>query len=227
MRNLFIIILTLALTACASSRGFDRGSLRDQLSAEKQVTDEDIQKVFELRPQLPSPFRVGVYFSHPGYGYWNWTGEDKDKVLAIANDLKARNMVSDMFVISESLVEGEANNKAIRLAAARAGADAVLIINAVSDTDEYNNAMGASYFLLITPFFVPGSVVDGIFMVNAALWDVRNQYLYLSAEAEGSASETRPALFTEQARVIKAAKTRAMQVLVPELSKLFTRINTR
>jgi rhombotail lipoprotein len=231
MRKLLMILLTLTLTACATSRGFDKGSLRSELSSQKQVTDEDIKKVFALKPQLPSPFKVGIYFSsQTGYqrsGYWSWTGEDKDKLLEVAKELKAKNMISDMFVISDSLLEGGSDNKAIRLAAARAGADAVLVVNAVSDTDEYNNPLGATYFLLVTPFFVPGSVVDGLFMVNATLWDVRNQYLYLSAEAEGAASETRPAFFTERARVIKSAKATAMTALAQELSKLFNRMNTK
>ncbi len=227
MRNLFVMLLILALSACTSSRGFDRGSLHGQLNAKKQVSDEDIEKVFQLKPQLPSPFKVGVYFSYPHYSRWIWTGEDKNRLLEISKELKAANMISDMFVISNSLIEGEPDNRTIRLAAARAGADAVLIVNAVSDTDEYNNPMGASYFLLITPFFVPGSVIDGIFMANATLWDVRNQYLYLSAEAEGSASETRPAFFSESAPVIRAAKTKAMGALAEELSRLFAKMNAQ
>ena len=115
------------------------------------------------------------------------------------------------------MLEGS-DNKAIRLAAARAGADAVLIINGVSDIDKYNNPMGASYFLLVTPFFVPGTEADALFMMNASMWDVRNQYLYLSVEAESSASETRPAFFIEESRVIKAAKSTAVSALAKELS---------
>ena len=104
------------------------------------------------------------------------------------------------------------------MAAARAGADAILIVNGVSDLDRYNNPLGFTYFLLITPFFVPGTEANGLFMVSASMWDVRNQYLYLSSEAEGSAKETRPAFFIEESRVIKTAKTDALSALLKELS---------
>ena len=71
---------------------------------------------------------------------------------------------------------------------------------------------------MITPFFVPGTEADAIFMVNATMWDVRNQYLYLSCEAEATANETRPAVFIEEWRVIKAAKAEAIDALSKELS---------
>lgn len=222
MKKFLTLLLVISLTACTSSRGFDRGSLRSQLtSSQKQVTEADIKKVFDIKPQLPMPFKLAVYFTPARWGNWGWLGEDKNKLLSLAADLKAKHIVSDMFVLNDALLEGS-DNKAIRLAAARAGADAVLIVNGVSDVDSYNNPLGASYFLLVTPFFVPGSEADAIFMMNASMWDVRNQYLYLSVEAESSASETRPAFFLEESRVVKNAKNTAVSALAKELA---TRLN--
>lgn len=217
MKNILIVLLAIAITACTSSRGFDRGSLRNQLVSQKQVTEADIKKVFDLKPQLSMPFKLALYFSPIRWGNWGWLGEDKNKLLELGADLKAKHIVSEMFVLNDALLEGS-DNKAIRLAAARAGADAVLIINGISDIDRYNNALGASYFLLVTPFFVPGSEADAIFMINASMWDVRNQYLYLSVEAESSASETRPAFFLEEARVVRNAKNTAFSALAKELA---------
>lgn len=128
------------------------------------------------------------------------------------SDLIIKNIISDIFVLSDSILEGT-DNKAIRLAAARVGADAVLIVNGVSSIDRYNNALGGTYFLIITPFFVPGTVADGLVMINAAMWDVRNQYLYLSAEAEGTAKQTRPAFFIEESHVINEARSNAVVAL--------------
>lgn len=231
MRNLFAVLLILMLTACASSRGFDRGSLRGQISEQKQVTEEDIKKVLDLKPQLPSPFKLAIYFTAPSTGWryghsWSWLGEDKDKLLAVGAELKSKGIVSDMFAISDYIVEGS-DNKAIRLAAARAGADAVIIVNGVCDIDRYNNALGYTYFLLITPFFIPGTEADGLFMANATMWDVRNQYLYLSAEGEGTAKETNPAVFIDEKRIIKSAKSAALTNLKSELSSRIARISAK
>ena len=222
MRNILVVLLALMVTACTSSRGFDRGNLRSQITDQSVVTEEDIKKALDLKPQLPAPFKLAIYFSPPNSGWrhgnsWGWLSEDKNKLLEIGSELKNKNIVSDVFVIGDAILEGT-DNKAIRLAAARAGADAVLIVNGVSDLDRYNNPLGFTYFLLITPFFVPGTEANGLFMVSASMWDVRNQYLYLSSEAEGSAKETRPAFFIEESRVIKTAKTDALSALLKELS---------
>lgn len=221
MRFFLIVVLVSILTGCATSRGFDRGSLHGQISAQQQVTEEEIKKALDLKPQLPSPFRLAIYFASPSTGWrygntWSWRGEDKDKLLSMGTDLKDKGVISDLFVISDYMVEGN-DNKAIRLAAARAGTDAVLIVNGACDIDRYNNAFGYSYFLLITPFFVPGTEAEGLFMANAAMWDVRNQYLYLAVEAEGTAKESKPAVFIDEKRIIKSAKAAAFTTLKVEL----------
>jgi hypothetical protein len=44
---------------------------------------------------------------------------------------------------------------------------------------------------LIAPaLFVPGSEVDTLFLSSASMWDVRNEYLYLTAEAEETVHDT-------------------------------------
>jgi len=216
------LLLLVMMTACVSSRGFDRGSLRSQIADQKVVTEEDIKKVLELKPQLPAPFKLAVYFASPKsdwhYGSsWNWTGDDKDALIQMKSELVKKNIISDLFVLPNSILEGT-DNKAVRLAAARAGADAVLIVNGVSSIDRYNNVLGGTYFLIVTPFFVPGTVADCLVMINAAMWDVRNQYLYLSAEAEGTSSQTRPAFFIEEGHVINSARSNAIAELRKELS---------
>ncbi len=208
MKNVLIALLVVVLSACASSRGFDRSALRTQIGDQKVVTEEDIKKALEAKPQLPKPFRLAIYLAPPKTPQWSsdkpwkWLREDKDKLLDVGPELKEKGVISDIFLISDSILEGT-DNKAIRLAAARAGADAVIIVNGVSDIDRYNNVLGSLY---------------GLFMVNASMWDVRNQYLYLSVEAEGSAHQTLLAFFIGESRIIKEAKSNALGALKEELS---------
>lgn len=217
MRIVLSALLLLMLTACASSRGFDRGGMRSQISGQNQVTEEEIGKVLDLKPQLALPFRLAIYFAPPSSGgRWNWVGEDKDLLLGIGAELKKKGVVSEVMVINDALVEG-VDNKAIRMAAARAGADAVLVVNGASDIDRYNNFLAYSYFLLITPFFIPGTEADGLFMVNASMWDVRNRFLYLSSESEGTAKEIKPVVYIDERGIITAAKTTALKALQAEL----------
>lgn len=228
MRSLFAVLLILLLTACASSRGFDRGTLREQLSGQQQVTEDEIKKVLELKPQLPAPFRLAVYFTPPAadwrYGQsWYWTGEDKETLLEFGTALKNKGVISDLVPLGGYLVEG-GDNKAIRLAAARAGADAVLVVNGSSDVDRYNNELGLTYLLLVTPFFVAGSEADALFLANATLWDVRNQYLYLAVEGEGTAKEVKPAYYINEKRLVNEARTAALANLKGELLTRLARV---
>jgi len=224
MRNVLAVLLVLMLTACASSRGFDRGSMKGHISDQIQVTEEDIKKVLELKPQLPSPFRLAIYFVSPSrsiewrYGRtWSWLGEDKDILLGIGPELKKKGVISEVMVLSDYIAEGS-DEKAIRLAAARAGADAVIIVNGTCDIDRYNNFLGYSYILLVTPFFIPGTEADGLFMANASMWDVRNRYLYMSVESEGTAKEIKPAAYIDEKEIIKTAKTAALKALKSEIA---------
>ena len=221
MKNLVLVILMISLSACATTRGFDRSSLRGHMTEEKVVSDADIANALNLKPQLPNPFKLAIYFSHNDSwstyrNDWNWLGVDKDALLEIEKELVSKNIVSDVFVISDSIVSGQ-DTRSIRLAAAKAGADAVIVVNGVSDIDRYNNFLGVTYVLLVTPLFIPGTVVDALFMTNATMWDVRNEYLYLSIDAEGMAKEVSPAFFIEESRVIKQAKATAVKTLKQEL----------
>jgi hypothetical protein len=61
-------ILLLALTTACSSTGFNRTEMRETVNEQAtRVTDTDIEKTIALKPQLPKPFRVAVYFSPPHY----------------------------------------------------------------------------------------------------------------------------------------------------------------
>src|SRR5579863_7364930 len=122
------------VTACSASPGFNSGALATKLNSSGPVTTDDaIARTFALKPQLPRPFRLGVYFVPPknrsggGTLTWGWSEEDKNRILALANPLKANKEISGAYLISDAVVNGS-DLDAYRLAAARYGADAILVI---------------------------------------------------------------------------------------------------
>lgn len=222
MHQLIILLLVVALTGCASSRGFDRGNLRTQIADQYGTTEGDGNHAGEQKPHLRMPFKLALYFTPPKSDRrhercWNWKAEDKELFLSMRAELKRNKVISDVSVIVDSMLGGD-DNKAVRLAAARAGADAVLIVHGISSIDRYNNSYGITYILLVTPLFVPGTEADGLFMVNASMWDVRSNYLYMTAEAEGSAKQTRPAFLISESRITNVAKSSALTLLKNELT---------
>ena len=235
MRVGWPLVFALMIAACATSRGFDQGALRAEATAQGEVSEEEIARALALKPQLPKRFRLAVYFAPQRverYRYvsasqtWVWTGEDKDEILKMAGPLKEKGIVEDMYVVPDSVLEGS-DRRAIRLGAARSGADAVLIVGGASDIDRYNNKLGYSYVLLVTPLFVPGTVADGIFMAHASMWDVRNDYLYLSGEAEGTASQTAPPILIEEGHLIRQAKVDAVKELQKQVSARLLRLGDK
>jgi hypothetical protein len=217
----------LSLSACATGHSFNRGELREELSGGKpEVDDASIAAALARKAQLPKPFKVGIYFKAPGSpkyisAKWRWTDDDKEKLLALGEKLKATGEISDVFIVDDSVVSGS-DLKSLRLAAAEHGADALLIVNGVSEVDSHANGWAWTYIALVPALFVPGTESDSIFMASASMWDVRNEFLYMTAEAESEKSKNRPAAFTDEHKVTDEAKLEAYDKLRDQISKMIT-----
>lgn len=218
-------LLTLQIS-CAS-KGFNRGELKEQISVTKpEFNDQEIKNEFSKKPNLPKDAKVAVYFKAPpqernqSHPDWRWTENDKSVFAEIASELKKEGVISGAFPIVHSLVNDD-DLKSLRLVAAKHQADALLIISGAGQTDRYINNLGWTYALLLPALFVPGSEADTLFVSSAALWDVRNEYLYLTAEAESTKTSTYVAAFGKSDKeLINDAKTASLGQLKVELSKM-------
>ena len=215
MNRALLLAPILLLAACAGPRGFDRGAMSREARVETPVVnDAEIARVLAIRPQLAPPFKLAVYFR------WTqpWTGADKDAVLARIAPLVGAGTLSQLIPIADSLVE-RGDLKSIRLAAARCGADAVLVVNGTSQIDRYSNAASALYWTIIGLFVVPGTSADALFLGNATLWDVRNEYLYASAEAEGGEHGIGTPFSVHDDALKAAARAKGMKALGEEIER--------
>jgi hypothetical protein len=226
--NRFISLLFVAvfLSGCSSSKGFNREQLRSELTVKRpEVSEEKIKNILEKKPQLPRPFRIAVFFNEPqrilhhhNNSVWRWSDHDKNSILGIKDKLQSKNEISDIFIINSSIV-GNTDLKSLRLAAAQHGADALLIIQGTKQDDRYSNKWAWTYIALVTAFFVPASKLDVLFLAQASMWDVRNEYLYLTAEAETIKGQTRPAYFIDDRPLLEEAKQDSMNKLRNEIVK--------
>lgn len=224
MRPLLGFILILVLSGCAgASKGFDRGALRReiQIGERAQVSDAEIAAALARQPQLPPRFRVGVYVRDPEKHWgmdWQWTADDKDRLLRAVTQLVPEGILGDAFFVNPLTLQGN-DLRALRLAAAQHGADALLVVAGASDLDTYMNNWAVTYWLIRPALFVPGSTSDALFVARAAMWDVRNEFLYLTAEAESTGSQRRPAAFTDRRGLIDATRRESVDLLAAEISK--------
>lgn len=222
LSNLFLIPAFITISSCSVFRHkeFDRGGLTSQLAVETpKYDDNSIKKEFQKRPNLPKSFRLAVYFKKPTSDTWRWTEEDKNSFLEFGKSLVDQKIASDVFSIIPSMVENE-NLKSLRLVAAKHQADALLIVSGAGDVDRYLNKLGTSYILLAPVLFVPGSQAETLFVTNAVVWDVKNEFLYLAAETEAVLTDSYIAAFPKTDKeLFSETKTLSLNKLKEELKK--------
>ena len=216
-----LCLLAMLLTACAS--GFDRGGLQQQLNSQKgQFTETEIKKLYQLRPQIRFPVRLAVA---PFSGYHTrWTQSDRDMVLRHFDPLQKEGILREVIFLP-NLVMKKQSILAARRAAARYQADAVLVVNVAAEVDSYGNPLALFYLTIIGLWLAPGSHKDALCLGEAVLFDVGNEYIYLSAEADGEGSTWGPLALIEEQDAIDRAKKKALTNLCAEIVKRMRRMH--
>ncbi|WII73227.1 hypothetical protein QJS83_04990 [Bdellovibrio sp. 22V] len=219
-----IVGASLILQLGCKSKGFHRQELTNALGVTKpEFDDAAIKAAFKKKPNLPKPFKLAVFFKTPknfqgGLASWHW--QEKDKALFTDMAPSFNGAVSEIFPIVNSVVESE-DLKSLRLAAAQHGADALLVVSGTGEIDRYINKWGWSYILLLPAFFVPGSESDTLFLANAVIYDVKNEFLYFTVESEAQTNDRYIAAFhPSDKELFNKAKSQALQKLQAEMQQM-------
>lgn len=216
----FFLVVSLLCASCAH-KGFQRDEMRAQLEAPPQISEAEIERELAKRPQLPQPFRLGIYFREPEMrgvegGFWKrWTEAERARIFGLVNEIQSAE-VRSVTVIQPELV-GATDLKGIRRAAARYGVDAVLIIGGAGEVVTNENALASTYLLLFPMLFAPGTDVAALFLTHASLWDVRNEYLYLDATGEAEVKKTQALAMVDEQEILLEAKAASLESFRREL----------
>jgi hypothetical protein len=241
------IIAALAAAGCKTSSGFDRGPIRERLPGERpqiSAEDADIARALAARPQVRLPMRVAVLLTAgpleragdagrgSGHSCWAappqddsarwpadrfWRVGDEAAIGAWADPLRARGVVSDVFVVPDGLKPGSTVRDA-RLAAARCGADAVFVLGGASRVESRVNALAALNLLVVPGWLVPASHRDATVVLRGVLYDVANEYVYM-ATAEGEGSIVRPTFRVRGEEAVRLAREKALADLGREFER--------
>ena len=206
------------LVAAGCATGFDRGALVERLQKEGvfEIQDKEIQEVRALKPQLTFPCRIAVYLKPPSGSDWRWTTQDKEILSNSAKVLEREGIASNIIPMSGMFAK-DGDLKHLRMEAARYGADALLVIQGVHQTDSYLNPAAALNVTILGGFIIPASHRDTLFLIEAVLVDVGNGCLYASVESEGEGRIVRPTFIVDDKEAINRAKKKALEELGPEL----------
>lgn len=224
------LLLGLLLSGCANSRGFDRDAMRATFHpGAGAVAEQNVAPTASKNPATPMPFRLAFYFvqrdfpAHHTTQKAEWVSADKDALANWLMPLRDERIVTDTFFLVDSTIQGNNVGK-IRQAAARYGADVVMIVDGVAAVDRYNNGYAALYPTLIGAYLAPGTESDALVMIDGSLWDARTEWLYATQTAEGRSKSVGAAVAVVDRQVLAQAKKAALDEfgkrMVDELRRL-------
>lgn len=170
----------------------------------REITDEDIRAAFGARPQLGDRVRV-AYFSY-----------DPARVDAIESAFRAMPRVEDVYRIPALLVTGhrrydeprpwdpprEVNVHQLRLLAARARCDVLVVFDYGHRVERRPNGYAALNVLLVPALFAPFVDARVESYLDAFVLDVRNGYLYRHTSATERGEVTRLNIWSEADRAL-------------------------
>lgn len=117
--------------------------------------------------------------------------------------------------------------RARRAAAARVQADALLTISIVTAVDEYTNPLAFLNLTIVGMWLAPGHHCDALAMVEGAMLDNRNEYLYAFARGEAQEKLVRPLMCVESRRAVRSSRLRALQRFGREFIKQASQLRTK
>ena len=220
----FIVLLN--VSGCSSSRGLNRQALQESFHEHPDVvTNQDIASTMALQAQLPSPYRLAIFFIYkdfpgsPTLRKVDWISADAERIQRALEPIKEERILQQSFLLANSTVQGT-TFRDIRLAAARYNADAILVIDGASAVDRYNNRHAWWYATGLGVYLAHGTESHALFMMEGTLWDVRSGYRYGTQTAEGETTLIGPASSLEDKVAIAEAKDVAMDRFGKELAEM-------
>jgi hypothetical protein len=166
-----------------------------------EVNDEDVKKAFEAKPQLGEHMNV-AYFSF-----------DPTKDADVEKRVRAVPGVSSVYAIPALEAIGRhrfddtpstqpLSMKKLRLLAARAHADVLVVVDYSRKVDISANALAALGVFIVPTFFLPMRDIKVQSAVDAFVVDVRNGYMYGHVSLEKEDSKPHQTIYSNEDEIV-------------------------
>jgi len=199
-----------------------------------------VEEIEGLRPQVSLPIRVAVAPSSVSYRRWwgsqelgTWGPGESAEIQSWEAPLKQAGVVKELILLPSLLIEEcrwddpGCALRTNRAAAARVQADALLIINLATAVDEYANPASFLNLTLAGMWVVPGHHRDALTIVEGAMLDNRNEYLYAFARGEAEERIIRPFVYADSWKVVSLSRLKALQVFGQQFIANASQLKTR
>lgn len=225
-RSFAPLAAALALTGCGATYQPGRAAAF-QLDASASIDDEDIRKAFEARPQLPGQIHLAYYTFDPA------VAKDLDAALAAIPGVVSVYRIPALMVSGQRRIDEQSpwggwgggagrdvTVKKLRLFAARAHADALVVVDHGYRTGGVNG-LAVLDILLLPILFMPfvDTTVEGY--AEGFLIDVRNGYLYGQVSEDDKRGQAFAQIYARSAESLAAEQWVTLRgALTSDLAKL-------
>jgi rhombotail lipoprotein len=218
-------ILLAALSAVGCSASFNPRAMEErQWGGEKFFTDDDLRRIEQLRPQLTPPIRLAIAPPMYEYGSPEQDGE-REAIEAWSAELKKTGLVKEVILLPKILLgtpsQGRHTHdyfKAVRVAAARVQADAVLLMSSVTDVSSYLNPLSILDLTIVGIYVAPGHHKDAMTIVEGIVMDNRNEYVYWTGSAKATGTTTAPLVYIDKDDAIRKSRVAALKAFGERLA---------
>lgn len=184
-KGILVCFSMVVLPGCAAKMSYAPTSSYSEGNT-REINDEDILKAFQAAPQIELPVRVA------------WYTMSRDSLLHYLK-FEDQETIVENYNIPRTLIEGSeplfdrpsygyyysprysprpVNFKAVRLLAARARCDIVVLVTSRFQERRGVNAWSALNVLLVPALFTPYWHIEYRYSAEAFVFDVRNGYMY-------------------------------------------------
>lgn len=199
-----LLLLAVLLSGCGTTVYQPGAGLQFDLNPAAEIDDEEIRQAFSRRPQMGQRIRV-AYFSFDG-----------ERVEALDRMLRAQPGVEDVYRIPTVMVTGQrrfdrtrpvnaggpVSVKKLRLLAARARCDVLLVLDYGHRIETRANGLAALNLLVLPMLFVPYLDKEVQSYLEASIIDTRNGYLYGQASSQQKSEARKLTIYSEQDRAL-------------------------
>jgi len=221
-------LMLLLLAGCAGSQGFNRAAMIETLHVDLPP-DQHNQPLANQAFRLSPPFRLGIFFSDHNISDGQsirkveWLSADRGQFLREFAPLQDEHILTATSVLMDATLRGE-NIRGIRQAAARHGADMVLIVGGAAAIDRHNNRYAWLYPTVIGAYLAPGTESDALVMVTGSLWAVHSEWHAPIQTVEGVSKLVGSAVLVDDTATLQEAKKHAIQSLCERVADQLQRL---
>ncbi len=221
--TLWLMAAAMLLGGCGVSAYQPGRAANFDLTPNYEISDGDIAQAFEARPQMPPQLNVAFYSFDPG------------KSAELGQALEAIPEVNTVYHLPELMVTGKGRYdhprprwearqapslKKMRLLAARAHCDVLIIFDYGYEVEKTPNGWMALNVLLLPTFFTPWLDQEADSHMDAYIIDTRNGYLYAHVESHQNDQRDAVTLYDEDQALVKEQWGRILDETSGALTKI-------